>query len=101
LRAFSAVRVVEISDGAPRILKMLEPRPVVATARHGFPLKGVILDTETTGFNQRKDEIIEIGTIAFTFDEAGNIGDVIGVYGGLQRPSISIPPETTRLSASQ
>lgn len=86
------------ATGRYRILKMLEPRPVMSAARPGFPLKGVILDTETTGLNHRKDEIIEIGTIAFTLDEAGNIGDVIGVYGGLQQPSISIPPEITRLT---
>jgi DNA polymerase III subunit epsilon len=79
------------ATGRYRILKMLEPRPVMAAARPGYPLKGVIL-------NHRKDEIIEIGAIAFTFDEAGNIGDVIGVYGGLQQPSISIPPEITRLT---
>ena len=86
------------ATGRYRILKMLEPRSVAASARPGFPLTGVILDTETTGLNHRKDEIIEIGVIAFTFDEAGNLGDVIGVYGGLQQPSISIPPEITRLT---
>lgn len=64
----------------------------------GFPLRGLILDTEATGLNHRKDEIIEIGVVAFTFDEAGNIGDVIGVYGGLQQPSVSIPLEITRLT---
>ncbi|ASY71546.1 Polymerase epsilon subunit (plasmid) [Sinorhizobium fredii CCBAU 25509] len=77
--------------GRYRILKKLEPRSVTTAARPGFPLKGVILDTETTGLNHRKDEIIEIGAIAFTFDDAGAIGDVIGVYGGLQQPSIPIP----------
>jgi DNA polymerase-3 subunit epsilon len=86
------------ATGRYRILKKLEPRSVITAARPGFPLKGVILDTETTGLNHRKDEIIEIGAVAFTFDEAGNIGDVIGVYGGLQQPSISIPPEITRLT---
>ncbi|AYG70230.1 hypothetical protein CCGE531_26905 (plasmid) [Rhizobium sp. CCGE531] len=50
-----------------------ELRTVTATARPRFPLTGVILDTETTGFNHRKDKIIEIGTVAFTFDELGNI----------------------------
>lgn len=84
--------------GRYRILKKLEPRSVSTAARSGFPLKGVILDTETTGLNRRKDEIIEIGAIAFTFDEAGTIGDVIGVFGGLQQPSISIPSEITRLT---
>lgn len=49
----------------------------------------MILDTEITGLNYRKDEIIEIGA---------NIGDVKGVYGGSQQPSISIPSEITRLA---
>ncbi|NRP70012.1 DNA polymerase III PolC-type [Ensifer psoraleae] len=84
--------------GRYRILKKLEPRAVSLGARSGFPLKGVILDTETTGLNHRKDEIIEIGAIAFTFDDGGSIGDVTSVYGGLQQPSVSISPEITRLT---
>ncbi|WVT78093.1 3'-5' exonuclease (plasmid) [Sinorhizobium chiapasense] len=86
------------ATGRYRILQKLEPRPVAPTARPGFPLNGVIVDTETTGLNHRKDEIIEIGAVAFTFDDAGAIGDVTGVYGGLQQPSIPIPAEVTRLT---
>ncbi|MDL2409627.1 3'-5' exonuclease [Rhizobium calliandrae] len=86
------------ATGRYRILKRLEPRTVATAARPGFPLKGVVIDTETTGLNHRKDEIIEIGAVAFTFDELGNIGDVTGVYGGLQQPSIPIPGEITRLT---
>lgn len=84
--------------GRYRILTKLEPRLVITAARPGFPLKGVIIDTETTGLNHRKDEIIEIGAVAFTFDETGNIGDVIGVYSALQQPSIPIPEAITRLT---
>ncbi|MBM7046236.1 3'-5' exonuclease [Rhizobium lusitanum] len=84
--------------GRYRILQKLMPREIASFARPAYPLKGIILDTETTGLNARKDEIIEIGMIAFTFDAKGNIGDVTGVYGGLQQPSISIPPEITRLT---
>lgn len=86
------------STGRYRILRKLEPRPLTASVRPEFPLKGVILDTETTGLNHRKDEIIEIGAIAFTFDDRGNIGDVTGLYGGLRQPSISIPGEITKLT---
>ncbi len=86
------------ATGRYRVLQKLEARPVVAAPRAGFPLVGVILDTETTGLNHRKDEIIEIGLIAFTFDAEGRIGDVIDVYGGLRQPGGPIPPEITRIT---
>ncbi|MDT4841657.1 3'-5' exonuclease [Ensifer sp. 22521] len=86
------------ATGRYRLLQRLVPRAVVPVARPGFPLKGVILDTETTGLNNRKDEIIEIGLIAFTFDEKGNLGDVTGVYGGLRQPANPIPADITRLT---
>ena len=84
--------------GRYRILQKLTPRAIAPFARPEYPLKGIILDTETTGLNARKDEIIEIGVIAFTFDAAGLIGDVTGVYGGLQQPSVSIPSDIIRLT---
>lgn len=91
------VRLLQ-ATGRYQILKKLEPRAIVTTPRPGYPLRGVILDTETTGLDARKDEIIEIGLIGFTFNEEGEIGDVTGVYGGLQQPSIPIPAEVTRLT---
>ncbi len=54
--------------------------------------------TETTALNARKDEIIEIGIIALSFDEAGNMGDATGIYGGLRQPSTAIPADITRLT---
>lgn len=91
------VRILE-ATGRYQILKKLEQRPIAAAAKPGYPLKGIILDTETTGLDSRKDEIIEIGLIGFTFNEAGEIGDVTGIYGGLQQPSIPIPADVTRLT---
>ncbi|KNY12961.1 DNA polymerase III subunit epsilon [Shinella sp. SUS2] len=84
--------------GRYRVLRKLEARTIADAPRPGFPLRGVIVDTETTGLNARKDEIIEIGIVVFSFDEAGNIGDVTGVYGGLQKPSVAIPVDITRLT---
>lgn len=84
--------------GRYRILRKLAQRPVVATPRPEFPLRGIILDTETTGLNHRNDEIIEIGVVAFSFNEYGEIGDVTGVYGGLQQPKVAIPADITRLT---
>ena len=86
-----------VETGRYRILKKLEPRPVAA-ARAAFPLRGVIVDTETTGLNHRKDAIIEIGIVAFSFDAEGRFGEVTGVYGGLQQPPGPIPEIITRLT---
>ena len=86
------------ATGRYRILQKLEHRKTADFVRPGFPLNGIILDTETTGLNYRNEEIIEIGLIAFTFNERGEVGDVIGVYGGLQHPNKSIPAEITKLT---
>lgn len=36
--------------------------------------------------------------ITFTFDATGRLGDVTGIYGGLQQPSVSIPSDITSLT---
>ncbi len=86
------------ATGQYRILTKLQPRQVVEAPDPAYPLRGIILDTETTGLNARKHEIIEIGIIAFSFDERGSIGDVTAVYGGLQEPTSPIPADITRLT---
>jgi len=86
------------ATGQYRVLRRLNPRPVVAEPRPGFPRIGVVIDTETTGLKRPAAEIIEVGAVAFTFDDAGRFGDVIGVYGGLRQPGTPIPPEITALT---
>jgi DNA polymerase-3 subunit epsilon len=62
------VRTLEES-GNYRILRKLAPREVIPAGGQSFRFVGVIVDTETTGLNHKTDEIIEIGAIAFSFDD--------------------------------
>lgn len=84
--------------GRYRILRKLVQRPIIPRAESAFPNLAVLMDTETTGLNYAKDEIIEIGAVAFTYDDEGAIGDVVGIYSGLRQPSEPIPAEITRLT---
>ena len=84
--------------GRYRVLRKLVPRAVIPRAESAFPNLAVLVDTETTGLNHAKDEIIEIGAVAFTYDDDGTVGDVVGIYSGLRQPSDPIPAEITRLT---
>jgi len=86
------------ATGRFRILRKLVPRPVMPRSESAHPRLAVLVDTETTGLQHAKDEVIEIGAVAFTYDDDGTVGDVIGVYSGLRQPSLPIPPEITRLT---
>lgn len=94
----TAARMLE-ATGDYRVLRRLQPRPIVIPS---VPLQGekiaIIIDTETTGLDCTKDEVIELGMVAFTFDEEGRISDVIGTFNALREPSVPISPEITRLT---
>jgi len=83
--------------GRFRILRKIEPRPIVERSSYSFPYVGVITDAETTGLDPEKDEIIELGITAFTFSES-RIGDVIGRFSSFREPSFPIPEEITALT---
>ncbi|MEO9340845.1 3'-5' exonuclease [Mesorhizobium sp. SB112] len=85
-------------SGRYRILRRLVPRPVVPREESAFPCLAVLVDTETTGLQHVRDEVIEIGAVAFTYNNGGEVGDVVGIYSGLRQPAGPIPPEITRLT---
>lgn len=82
-----------------RVLRRLQPRELAASR----PLDAgerlaVIVDTETTGLDHRRHEVIELGMVAFIHDAAGAVLAVTGEFNALQEPSEPIPPEITRLT---
>jgi len=57
--------------------------------------RGVVLDTETTGFDPINDKVIELGMLLFDFDPvSGHIHRVLDVLDELEDPGFSIPPAT-------
>ena len=84
--------------GRYRILLKLTPRPIIQRAASPLPRIGDLVDVETTGLDHAKDEVIEIGMVAFTYDDDGRIGDVVGVFSALRQPYSPIPPEITKLT---
>ena len=93
-----AARLLDAHDDY-RVLRRLKPRQVDFVYRP-VPGEGVALlvDVETTGLDHRTHEVIEIGMVAFAFDAAGRIGNVVGVLGMLQEPQGEISAEITRLT---
>lgn len=96
---FEAAADILEASGHYRVLRRLQPRPVV-TARMAVPGEriAVIVDTETTGLDHTRDEVIEIGMVAFSYNEDGLVGDVIDTYNALREPMVPITAEITRLT---
>lgn len=82
-----------------RVLRRLKPRPVNPEYRLG-PGESIalVVDVETTGLDHRRDEVIELGMVAFAHDAEGRIGPVVGVLGMLHEPTVEISAEITRLT---
>nr|WP_255726654.1 3'-5' exonuclease [Microvirga sp. ACRRW] len=96
---FEAAAQILETTGEYRVLRRLKPRPLAPPRLLNENERiGVIVDTETTGLDHTKDEIIELGMVAFVYDDKGCIGDIIGTFSKLREPSIAISPEITRIT---
>jgi DNA polymerase III subunit epsilon len=93
----SWVRKLE-ETGRYRLLRKLDPRSVVDRSESSFARLGVLVDTETTGLDHARDEVIELGMVAFTYDDEGRIGHVVDVFTALRQPYAPIPAAITRLT---
>src|SRR5262245_22758659 len=66
----------------------------------GDKRRAVLVDTETTGLDQDKDEVIELALLPFEYDfESGRIVSVdeVEALSAFREPSFPIPAEATRL----
>lgn len=85
--------------GRYRVLRRLEPRAVYHPPDGAIRLhRGVFLDLETTGLDPSRDEIVEVGMVAFDFASDGRIFSVHEPFGRLRDPERPIPPEVSALT---
>lgn len=76
------------------ILSPSKPSPKVLSTGTKI-LKGVVLDTETTGMNVLSDKVIELGLIKFEYDSTtGEVLQVLDVFDELEDPGFPIPAES-------
>ncbi len=85
-------------SGGYRVLRRLEP----LTRREpptGVQLRqGLFVDTETTGLDAARDEIIELAMVPFTYGVDGEIYGIGEAFQQLRQPSKPIPPEVTAIT---
>ena len=82
-----------------RVIRRLQEREVFAPTAPGQRVcKGVILDTETTGFDLENDRVIELGMLVFEFDPSdGCVLRVLHRFDQLEDPGFAIPPSSTEV----
>src|ERR1700733_8034808 len=81
-----------------RVLRRLVPRQPY-TAPVGLDIKtAILLDTETTGLDARRDEIIEFGMVKFDYLPDGRIVGVRDTFSAFNEPTVPIAPEITALT---
>lgn len=76
-----------------RVLRRLVPRIPLSRPAGQETRTGILLDTETTGLDHRKDEIIELGMVKFDYTPDGRIVGVRDTFAAFDEPSAPIPPE--------
>jgi len=77
-----------------KVLRRLKPQHLITPELAGQKMcRGVVLDTETTGFDVENDRVIELGMLLFEFDPvSGVIHQVLEVFDELEDPGFEIPP---------
>lgn len=86
------------ASGRYRLLRRFEG----CTLHTGFDpatlKRGVYLDTETTGVDNRRDEMIELAMVPFDYDPDGRLCGIGAPFVAFNQPSKPIPPEVTTIT---
>lgn len=92
---------ISLIDAAPDY-RLLRRVPVVGDwrvpARQGETRRALFVDSETTGLDLERDQVIELALVPFDYERDG--GRIVAVHNGqafscLREPSFPIPAEST------
>ncbi len=86
------------ATGTYRVLRKLAPRPATEAPAGVKVRQGLFVDTETTGLDPARDEIIELAMVPFTYGLDGEIYAIGDPFQQLREPSKPIPAEITAIT---
>jgi DNA polymerase-3 subunit epsilon len=81
-----------------RVLRRLVPRLPYMPSPGSETKTAILLDTETTGLDVRKDEIVELGMVKFDYLSDGRVVGIRDVFSAFNEPTIAISAEITALT---
>ncbi|WP_426421774.1 exonuclease domain-containing protein [Bradyrhizobium genosp. A] len=80
-----------------RVLRRLVHRETSTRITGQSTKTAILLDVETPGLDQRKDEITELGMIKFDYQPDGRIAGLRDVFSSFNEPSEPVPPDVIAL----
>lgn len=86
------------ASGRYRLLRRLESCTLAPITNAALLKDGVYIDTETTGTDSSRDEIIELAMVPFKYDADGRICAVGEAFTALREPKVPISAEITRIT---
>jgi DNA polymerase III subunit epsilon len=94
-----AIAQVLEASGDFRVLRRLVPRPVAARPVAENERVGIVIDTETTGLDATKDEVVELALLKFHYTLDGAVVGVTGAFDGFIQPSAPLPEKIVQLTS--
>src|SRR5262249_23286502 len=84
-----------------RVLRRLVRRETFVPSLGQSTKIGILIDVETTGLDQQKDEVIELGMVKFDYLPDGRIAGLRDVFSSFNEPSAPIPRTSSRPPGSR